>query len=419
MLANRADTYNLGDVVGANAEWFKASYLENAVTSNAVLAPLAVRSQADIRAFVRMAETGQRTAEGLEGTYSAQELDEVLSVMKKLVAIRDVVMRVNEEYIASAGQADEFRTEPAFKLQGSYRNMNRLAEKVVAIMNDDEVRALVIGHYRGESQTLTTGAEANLLRFKELIGELKPDEAARWADIKKTFQRNQFTRGTDQNDPVGRVVAQLSLFQTGLESIQNTLASAAAKPKEPVVLDVSSLGQSLESLRTTVAAAASRPQAPITLDLGSIGQSLESLRTTLEERLGRVLAAPAPASSEVPMVANAAAANLERVGAQLGEGLKALGEDLSRSLHAAQTPAITGKIDSLSHELEMIHSTMATLKDLAAQQRDHLKNAQELLATRAKQGTVEVEITQEMLANERAFMERFQQVLDQAQKPKQ
>ena len=417
MLANRADTYNLGDVIGANAEWFKASYLENAVTSNAVLAPLAVRSQTDIRAFVRMAETGQRTAEGLEGTYSAQELDEVLSVMKKLVAIRDVVMRVNEEYIASAGQADEFRTEPAFKLQGSYRNMNRLAEKVVAIMNDDEVRALVIGHYRGESQTLTTGAEANLLRFKELIGELKPDEAARWADIKKTFQRNQFTRGTDQNDPVGRVVAQLSLFQTGLESIQTTLANAAAKPKEPVILDVSSLGQSLESLRTTVAAAASRPQAPVTVELGSLAQSLESLRATLEERLGRVIAAnqsvpPAPPANQV------AAANLERIGAQLGDGLKALGEDLTRSLHAAQAPALSGKVDSLSHELEMIHSTLASLKDLTRQQRDHLKSAQELLATRAKQGTVEVEITQEMLANERAFMERFQQVLDEAQSQK-
>ena len=42
MLANRADTYNLGDIIGGSAEWFKASYLENAVTSNAVLAPLAV-----------------------------------------------------------------------------------------------------------------------------------------------------------------------------------------------------------------------------------------------------------------------------------------------------------------------------------------------------------------------------------------
>ncbi|MBL9172279.1 MAG: DNA repair ATPase, partial [Verrucomicrobiales bacterium] len=33
MLANRADTYNLGDIIGGNAEWFQASYLENAVTS--------------------------------------------------------------------------------------------------------------------------------------------------------------------------------------------------------------------------------------------------------------------------------------------------------------------------------------------------------------------------------------------------
>jgi predicted methyltransferase MtxX (methanogen marker protein 4) len=57
MLANRADTYNLGDIIGGSAEWFKASYLENAVTSNAVLAPLANRSQKDIRSFIRMAES--------------------------------------------------------------------------------------------------------------------------------------------------------------------------------------------------------------------------------------------------------------------------------------------------------------------------------------------------------------------------
>jgi hypothetical protein len=102
----------------------------------------------------------------------------------------------------------------------------------------------------------------------------------------------------------------------------------------------------------------------------------------------------------------------------LGDGLKALGEALTRSLRAAQAPALSGKVDSLSHELEMIPSTLASLKDLARQQRDHLKNAQELLATRAKQGTVEVELTQEMLSNERAFMERFQQVLDEAQSQK-
>eukprot|EP01035_Chromulina_nebulosa_P055865 gene55865-76583_t len=152
MLANRADTYNLGDILGGSAEWFKASYLENAVTSNAVLAPLAQRSQKDIRSFIRLAAGGDREADGFEGSYSAQEVEEIVAVMKKLVAIRDVILRVNLEYIHSAAQADEFRTEPPFRLQGSYRNMNRLAEKIVPLMNDAEVRALIVDHYRGESQ---------------------------------------------------------------------------------------------------------------------------------------------------------------------------------------------------------------------------------------------------------------------------
>src|SRR6185503_9146879 len=163
---------------------------ENAVTSNAVLAPLANKSQKDIRSFIRMAESGEREAEGFEGSYSSQEVEEILSVMKKLVMIREVILRVNQEYIHSAAQADEFRVEPPFRLQGSYRNMNRLAEKVVPIMNDDEVEALIVDHYRSESQTLTTGAEANFLKFKELINAHTPEEKARWEEIKATFKRN-------------------------------------------------------------------------------------------------------------------------------------------------------------------------------------------------------------------------------------
>ena len=46
---------------------------------------------------------------------------------------------MNQEYIRSASQDDAFRTEPPFKLQGSYRNMNKLAEKVVSAMNDAEL----------------------------------------------------------------------------------------------------------------------------------------------------------------------------------------------------------------------------------------------------------------------------------------
>ncbi|MBN2711295.1 MAG: DNA repair ATPase, partial [Planctomycetes bacterium] len=184
MLANRADTYNLGDIIGDNAEWFKLSYIENALTSNPVLGKLASRSQKDVLSIIKIAETGVRDGVELEGNYSADEMGEFVSVITKLLRVRDVILSVNLEYIRSAAQADEYRTEPAFKLQGSYRNMNRIAEKVMPVMNHAELELLVMDHYQNESQTLTTGAEANLLKFKELSGKQSETEVQRWKDIK-------------------------------------------------------------------------------------------------------------------------------------------------------------------------------------------------------------------------------------------
>lgn len=372
MLANRADTYNLGDIIGGNAAWFKASYLENAVTSNPTLAPLANKSQKDVRTFIRMAEGGERETD-FEGSYSAQEVEEILSVMRKLVTVREVLLRVNQEYIHSAAQADEFRTEPAFKLQGSYRNMNRLAEKVAAIMDEVELANLLLDHYRGEAQTLATGAEANLLRFKEMTARLSPEEAARWQEIKNTFRRNQVVRAGDASDPVGRVVGQLSAFQAGLQAIQQTLEKSLTRVEVP----------------------------RLAVDFGPIGQHLEQLRAAVSEGLA---AARAPAPEDGSLLAR-----------QLNQGLAALREDLNRAITAVHSGTFADRVASLSHELEMIHSTMATLKDLAAQQRDHLRNAQDLLTTRAKQGTVEIDLTQEMLTNERAFLDKFHQVIADAQ----
>ena len=45
---------------------------------------------------------------------------------------------------------------------------NKLAEKIFSVMNDKELETLLLSHYENESQTLTSGAEANLLKFKEL-----------------------------------------------------------------------------------------------------------------------------------------------------------------------------------------------------------------------------------------------------------
>ncbi len=223
MLSNRADIYNLGEIIGDSAEAFELSYLENSLTSNPVLNKLATRSQKDVYAIVKMAQHGQRDGVELEGNYSLEELNEFVAVMKKLLRVRDVVLRVNREYIRSAAQSDEYRTEPAFKLQGSYRNMNRIAEKVVAIMNDQELQTLILSNYENDAQTLTSDTESNLLKLREMLGILTDAESRRWHDIKRTFQQNLKMKGIESDDEIAQVLVQLSTFNDGLDHIRQAL----------------------------------------------------------------------------------------------------------------------------------------------------------------------------------------------------
>lgn len=234
MLANRADTYNLGDIIGGNIDAFKLSYLENAMTSNPVLSRVALRNPKDTEAIIRLAETGSHEGIDFEGTYAADELNQFVLVMRHLISIRETILKVNAEYIYSAAQAEAYRTEPPFKLQGSYRNMNRLAEKVLPVMTPQEVEVLVLQHYKDDAQTLTKGAEANLLKFKELVGALTPAEAQRWSEIKRTFKKNLLFHGADGRDPVGLVVGQLAAFNEGLESIKDVLAKPTPPTPRPV-----------------------------------------------------------------------------------------------------------------------------------------------------------------------------------------
>ncbi|MEM7601207.1 MAG: DNA repair ATPase, partial [Verrucomicrobiota bacterium] len=179
MLANRADTYNLGDIIGEHSGDFEASYIENSITSSAVLSRLSSWSQEDVYAVMQIAESGSADGVSFDGNYSPGEIDEMVSVMRKLMRVRDTILRVNLEYIRSAAMEDAYRTEPPFRLQGSYRNMNRIAEKILPIMTDAEVESVIVEHYENESQTLTTGAESNLLRFREMEGTLSEEDAER------------------------------------------------------------------------------------------------------------------------------------------------------------------------------------------------------------------------------------------------
>lgn len=236
MLANRADTYNLGDIIGGHGGDFEASYIENSLTSNPILSKLASRSQQDVYAVMKIAETGSREGVDFEGNYSLEEIEELVSVMQKLMRVRDTILRVNLEYIRSAAMEDDYRTEPAFRLQGSYRNMNRIAEKILPIMTDEEVVRAIFDHYENEAQTLTTGAEANLLKFRELEGVLTDGESDRWEEIKKTFNRNLLMGGRGDDDPVSRVVGTIGGLSAGIDRIEGVLARAAEQQAAPATL---------------------------------------------------------------------------------------------------------------------------------------------------------------------------------------
>ena len=216
MLANRADTYNLGEIIGESEGAFAASFVENALTSNPVLSKLSSQSQSDLYALMQAAQDGTTDGIDLEGNYSPAEIEEYVTTLQHLSRVRDTIMRVNAEYVRSAAQEDAYRTEPAFKLQGSYRNMNRMAEKVLPLMTDEEVVSLIHDHYQNESQTLTTGAVANLLKFHDMEDSLSGEQSARWEGIKTDFAKQKLLGG-GENDPVTRIVGQLTALNDTIE----------------------------------------------------------------------------------------------------------------------------------------------------------------------------------------------------------
>ncbi|MBL1383177.1 MAG: DNA repair ATPase [Colwellia sp.] len=224
MLANRADIYNLGDTLAGCEQEFAMSFIENALTSNSVLAPLANRNMDDLYKFVRICQGEDIPLNELEYGYSQAEANEIKAVINKLITIRDTVLKVNAQYIASAAQDNNYRTEPPFKLQGSYRNMNKMAEKVVAAMNDEELENLICDHYRGEAQTLSKGSEENLLKLGELRGTATAQEQARYEQIKGDFVRLNKLDGA--GSPVMMAVEQMGYLHEALEGIASKLSKS-------------------------------------------------------------------------------------------------------------------------------------------------------------------------------------------------
>lgn len=222
MLANRADIYNLGDIIGDTDHLFKLSLIENSLTSNPVLHQLSSKYFEDVYALIDRVENNTQEGE-LKGNHTKQEIQDYISVLEKVITIRNTILKVNKAYIESAAKEDEYRTEPSFKLQGSYRDMNKLVAKVVPIMNNNELKRLVLSHYESESQTLTSSAEANLLKYKELIGDMSENEVNRWSDIKEIFVKNNKLKGFGNKNEMAQILNQMMSFSDNLEGIKEVL----------------------------------------------------------------------------------------------------------------------------------------------------------------------------------------------------
>jgi hypothetical protein len=104
--------------------------------------------------------------------------------------------------------------------------MNKMSEKVSAVMNDAELMQMLSDHYQGEAQLLTTGAEHNLLKLAQLRGNSTADEQQRWDTIITDFEYNQ-SMGGDNADGATKVASQLTYVTEHLASIHQAIHSGA------------------------------------------------------------------------------------------------------------------------------------------------------------------------------------------------
>ncbi|MCP3142025.1 DNA repair ATPase [Pyxidicoccus xibeiensis] len=377
MLANRADTYNLGDILDGKEHLFALSYIENALTSNLVTAPLATRDPADTHRLIRMAQGEEVPAGELKHGYAAAELQEVVSIFQRMFKVQSVLLKVNMQYIASAAQDERFRSEPAFKLQGSYRNMNKLSEKVVAAMTDEELERLIDDHYQGESQTLTTAAEQNLLKLAEMRGRLTKEKAKRWEEIKQGFARVK-RMGGKEDDPVARVTGQLSGIEEQLGAVRDAVMQAASQVASGGEQDTNPAGEvvpHLESLRDAVLEVAkvgrevrdTPPPAPpaAATDLTPYLKHMAQLLKALTERVA--LQAQQPAAAVVAP-ASASAPDFGPYMEQLSRAIAALADrpvNVSASVpaEALQRTAAAGPSPAeLSRQIELVEGVLLPLE---------------------------------------------------------
>ena len=112
-------------------------------------------------------------------------------------------------------------------------------------MNQKELETLIVSHYENESQTLTTGAEANLLKFKIMNDLISEEETARWEEIISEFTRQQKIKGYGGND-MANIVSQM-------ETINETLGNLNKQETDPdFIVQFKSLTEGVRAISTVM-----------------------------------------------------------------------------------------------------------------------------------------------------------------------
>jgi ATPase involved in DNA repair/ATPase family associated with various cellular activities (AAA) len=229
MLANRADVHNLGDVAQAASEAFAQSYVENACGVNDVLAPVLGRSRGDLEHLLRAAGGDQIRSDQLQHPYGASELDAVIKTLRHLTQVRDQLLKVNAAYIASATMDDNMRGEPQFLLQGSYRNMARIAQRIVPAMTSDEVAIAVAEHYRAESQTLAAAAAWNLSKLGQVLGVATEAETTAFDELRERWRDSNVS-----GDPMAVMANALRDIAAAMSPHTDIVRGSLTKPGQPL-----------------------------------------------------------------------------------------------------------------------------------------------------------------------------------------
>ncbi|EDN68980.1 conserved hypothetical protein [Beggiatoa sp. PS] len=319
-LANRADIYNLGKIVSGEEEIFAWSYIENALPLHPVLAPLTKREPNDIDKLIHLTQGKEVPHSEFSHPYSSTELDEITAILKKWFRLQKIVSKINRHYIASATQAEQYRTEPPFKLQGSYHDMNQMAKQVVAKMRDEELENLIDVHYFNQAQTLGAEAEVNLLKLAEIRGTLTTEQAARWKEIKRTFKK-LVNKAPEMNEVFTRLITQIN---DQLSMLNSQLMDKITQQPQPL----NSLLEEVQQLSTHLATLPKLVNTFKGMELKVINQQSSGLEDSLKQMIEMVEQTLLPIVQDFERKSKLDLMIFERL-KEMGDTLKALQKDIT------------------------------------------------------------------------------------------